>query len=105
MAETNKELLEKIIENEKRLEAKVDKIESALLGDELEGRIGFLKQIANNHDVIGQHEQQLNILNEKIENKAGWKSFAASGVTGLGAGYSVTNWSSLVEWVRHIFNG
>ena len=102
---TNKELLEHIIANEKRLEAKIDKIESALLGDEYEQRLGFLKQVSYNVSKLDQHEEQLTILNKKINKKITWKGIAASGGSGVATGYSITHWSSFMEWINKILNG
>ena len=102
---TNKEILEQILKDQKRLEGKIDKIESALLGDDYEQRIGFLKQVAFNADMLASHDEQLNVLNEKIETKMSWKSLSAAGGGGVVAGYGITNWQIFMEWLKSMFHG
>lgn len=60
-------------------------IHSSLIGDPLNGRVGYLSKIDSNAQSIETHNLQLDILNKKIEDtsKYPWKSVAATGGGGL----------------------
>lgn len=82
---------------------KVDKIQSALLGDKLENKIGFLDMVLDNQKAILENEKEIVALKEKV--KTPWGRYVGVSSLGVGiGGAGASKGGALLAFVKDFFS-
>lgn len=76
----------------------VSSMHSALVGDPLKGRVGYLGKVDKNTQGVQDHEIKIDVLHKEVEKvKSPWKSLIAAGGGGATLG---AFWEHIVNFIK-----